>query len=113
MAKRSNDTLYDLPTTKDALGAQAGELDVLLEEAHFLAGTEKRLKEVKARIIELAQGLPGVRHKNLCSIVRYQRGRASLNRELLIENGVTPRQIEASMREGEGYFVCELQKIEE
>ena len=112
MAKRSDDLLFELPET-DVLGKQAAtEVNLLLQEAHSLSGVAARLKEIKDRITELAQGYPGVRYKNMCAIVRYQSGKRSLDRALLVENGVTPEQIEQSMKEGSGYWVCELPKIE-
>lgn len=114
MAKRSNETLDLIPSLDDfAEKATRTELQKLLFEAHSLKEAEKRLKEVKARISELVleEGLSGVRDRNLCAIVRWSAGRKSLDRELLIEHGVTPEQIMSSYKEGASFKVCELEEI--
>lgn len=120
MPKRTDDVLYSLPETSAASRGAKIKLDALIREAHSLRGLEKRKKEVSAEIVELiqAQGLGdgerlGCRSGNLCAVIRYQSGRRSLDKELLIENGVTPRQIEASMKEGTGYWICDLNAIGE
>ena len=53
----------------------------------------------------------GVRSGDKCAVVRWAEGRKSLSKELLIENGVSPAQIVASEKVGEGYWVVELQEI--
>jgi hypothetical protein len=115
MAKRSDENLFQLPTTQEAIQSKRDrvELEALLREAHSLSDAARRLSEVKKRIIELAQGTPGVRYNNLCAIVRYQDGKLSLDRALLVEAGVTPLQLESGTKRGEGYWVCELPKIGE
>ncbi len=114
MAKRSDETLYALPETKEIFKGQARlELEQLLTEAHSLTHVEKRLKEIRNRIVELVKGNYGVRLNNNCAIVRFQSGQSRLVKELLIENGVTPQQIEDSTKQGEGYWVCELCKAGE
>lgn len=122
MAKRSDDQLYNLPETSSASKGVKHKLDTLLREAHSLKGVEKRLKEIKAEMIDLVQqhglvseadGTIGTRIGDLCCVVRYSSGRKSLDRELLVENGVTPGQIAASMKEGNGFWACELPKIGE
>lgn len=119
MAKRSDYKLDALPETASA-GALRGELDSLLREAHSLKGFEKRMKEVKARIGEIIQseglsgdGVLGVRSGNLCAITSWRDGRESFNKELAIEAGITPEQIQQSMKRGEGYWMVELQAIGE
>ena len=118
MGKRSDDTLYALPETKEATAAARKELDVLLKRAHELKTAEAEFKQVKSRISEIvqAQGLAGdgalgVRKGNLCCIVRYQNGRESLRRDLLVENGVDIEILERSTVRGEGFWVCELPEI--
>lgn len=111
MAKRSDESIYALPEVKDILtDKDANELQALLTEAHSLTGAEARLKELKTRIRALAAGQIGVRFNNLAAIIRFQGGKMSINRAKLVENGVSPQQIEDSMVEGEGYWVCELPK---
>lgn len=118
MAKRSDEILYALPETKAAGKTVKNKLDVLLREAHSIKGFEKRLKEIKTEISDLiqehglsAEGMLGVRSGDKCAIVRYAEGRKSLSKELLIENGVSPKQIADSEKVGEGYWVVELQEI--
>lgn len=119
MAKRSDEQLYQLPETSAASRGAKHKLDALLREAHSLKGMEKRLKEVKDEIKDLVQqqglvaedGSIGARLGELCCIVRYSPGRRTLDRELLVENGVTPQQIEQSFKEGSGFYTCELPSI--
>lgn len=118
MAKRSDETLFALPETNSVSRGVKVRLDALLREAHSLRAVEKRLKEVKLELQELIQtnGLAnedtiGVRSGQLCCIVRFNPGRKTLDKSLLIDNGVSPEQIEASTREGEPYVVCELAEI--
>lgn len=117
--KRSDDQLLNLPETSAASRGVRHKLDTLLREAHSLKGVEKRLKEIKTEIVDLVQqhglvaddGTIGTRVGDLCCVVGYRAGRRSLDRELLVENGVSPAQIEMSFKEGEGYWVCELPSI--
>jgi hypothetical protein len=121
MAKRSDDLLYTLPETSDnMLPKPRAELEALLREAHSLKNLESRLKEVKARIVELvqaeglgAEGRLGARDGARCCIVRWQGGRQSLSRELLIEAGVTPEQLDLGTKQGDGSWICELPAIGE
>lgn len=118
MGKRSDESLYSLPETKAAGKAAKNKLDALIREAHSIKGFERRLKEIKSEISELiqqhglaAEGTLGVRSGDKCAIVRWQNGRKTLRKELLIENGVSPEQIAMSETEGEGYWVVELPEI--
>jgi hypothetical protein len=87
-----------------------------------LRQVEKRLKEVKTEIIEILQtqsgletadGKLGCRAGDLCCTARFQTGKRSFNRELAIENGITPEQIEASFKQGADFWVLELAAIGE
>ncbi len=118
MAKRSDESLYMLPETSEASKRDKTRLDALLKEAHSLKGLEARLKEVKTEIVELIQsaglaadGKLGCRSGNQCAIVRWQNGRESLKRELLIDAGVTIEQLAAATTTGKGGWVCELPEI--
>lgn len=130
MAKRSDEALYELPEVKlpkkvpqltlvSPAGLDSMPIAVLLAEAHALREAEKRLREVKEKIREAihAQGYAdptgrlGVRAGTSCALVRWSEGRASLSKELLVENGVSPAQIEASTKRGEGFWVLELPEI--
>lgn len=121
MAKRSDEQLYNLPETSAASRGARHKLDALLREAHSLRDAEKRLKQVREEIREIIQqqdlvsedGTLGVRHGEMCCVVRYQQGRRTLDRELLVENGVTPAQIEGSFKEGAPFYVCEFHTIGE
>ena len=118
MAKRSDELLYTLPETKAASKAAKMKLDALLREAHQSKGFEKRLKEIKTEISDIVQtqglsgdGVLGVRSGDKCAIIRWQDGRRSLSKELLVENGVSPAQIAASEKQGDGFWMCELPEI--
>ncbi len=120
MAKRSEEVLYNLPETKAASKGVKHKLDTLLREAHSLRQVEKRLKEVKSEIIEILQtqdslttddGKLGCRAGELCAIARFQQGKRSFNREMAVEAGVTPEQIEASMKQGADFWMLELAAI--
>ncbi len=121
MAKRSDEILLNLPETKAASKGVKHKLDTLLREAHSLRQVEKRLKEVKTEIIELLQqqdlvtddGKLGCRAGDLCAIARFQKGRATFSRELAVENGITPEQIEASFKQGSDFWVLELAALGE
>lgn len=126
MGKRSDESLYDLPeidppekkapvlSSVAQFDPRTAGLPTLLAEAHTLKEVEGRLKLVKELIKEavLSKNTNGLRCGPLCAIVRFQAGKRTLDREMLVENGVTPAQIEASVKEGPGYWVCELPKIE-
>lgn len=119
MAKRSDESLYSLPETTQASRAARMRLDALLLEAKSLLGVAARLSTIKTEISALvqAEGLAndngyGVRNGNVCAIVSYAAPRRTLNRALLVENGVSPDVIAASMKESEeGTWRVELQEI--
>lgn len=116
---RSDETLLQYPETSaiKVAGTRA-ELDALLREAQSLSTAIARLAVVKTRIREIVvdEGLIGptslgARCERTVAVVRYQAGRISLDQTLLVENGVTPDQIKASKRTGEGYWVVEIDEI--
>jgi hypothetical protein len=117
MAKRSDEQLYTLPEIlhSDFEMQQKDEICRLLREAHeqkLLAdAADKRLKKAKARLTELLQGTPGARSGEFCCIIGWQGGRETLDRTLLVENGVTPEQIKKSMKKGDGSWRVELPRI--
>lgn len=130
MAKRSDEALYELPEVKlpkkvpqltlvSPAGLDSMPIAVLLAEAHALREAKARLEAVKEKIRERVHaegyadstGRMGVRVGNSCSIVRWSGGRTSISRELLVENGVTPEQIEAATKVGNGFWVVELPEI--
>lgn len=122
MAKRTDESLLSLPeTTEVKLRVARTKLNDLLQEAHDLKAASERLAKIKEEIQEIIistrslrygeDNKMGARNGNLCAIVRWTNGRKSLNAELLIENGVTPEQIEKSTKEGNGYWVLELPKV--
>lgn len=101
---------------------------LLLEEAaqlqEYIDMYEGRLKEIlgckvkdedvpgELEMIQQAAGLPGLRFGGLCYKASTQPGRRSLDRGLLVENGVPPETIEASMKEGRPFVKREFKKIE-
>jgi len=114
MAKRSDDSILDFPETDSLPDSVRGEFEALLREAHSLKGFEKRFKEVKARLQEIAlQGDSGLmlRLGELGFLIRYSEGRETIDPALLIENGVLPEQIRLSKKKGEGFWVTELPRV--
>lgn len=119
MPKRSEETLLNLPETKSASKAAQLKLNALLKEALSLKLLEKRQREVKEEIRALIEqqgmqaddGTVGCRNGHQCVIMRWQQGRESLSRELLIENGVLPDVLDKSTKRGEPYAVLEFQEI--
>lgn len=117
---RSSETLESLPDYADLKKAPSKSKTIqLLQEGHQLRHVmqeaDARLKEIKSELsqIQLINELPGVRYGNLCFIASERAGRATLSKEKLIDNGVSPEQIAASMSAGAPYIVAELQVIGE
>jgi hypothetical protein len=129
MAKRSNETLESLPELSEVIPdtrivselydgirmTKQDETRRLLAEAHLLRESEKRLKLVKAKLAEniREEGYEAVRDGIFCCVLRYQDGKESLDRSLLVENGVTPEQIMMSMKRGNPFTVVELSEMSE
>lgn len=112
---RSAETLESLPDYGALKKAPSRPRAIqLLNEGHQLrkvmAEADERLKEIKSELsqIQLINDLPGLRIGNLCFIATERAGKSSLNKELLIDNGVTPSQIAASMKAGNSYVQTEL-----
>lgn len=128
MAKRSAELLLALPEIKPAkklpILSQIADADPAtmslanaLAEAHALRRAGDRLSAVKDRIRELVMDTDkqdGFRIGPVCVLNRWNEGRRSFDRALAIEvAGITPEQIEQSMKQGGGYWVTELAEIEE
>lgn len=116
MAKRSIDTILNLPDVK----RQNLKLAALIREGHSLIEAEKRLKAVRKEIADIitTQGLAGedgqlgARIGHQGAIVRWAEGRFTFDKEKAIDAGVTPQQIDASMKQGAGYWVVELPRMD-
>lgn len=65
-----------------------------------------RRAEIKAQLVDIAErnDVPGMRHGQLVVYYNGSKTKSSLNRALLLENGVTPAQLEASMKESKPYI---------
>ena len=120
MGKRSDEKLIDILDVSQCPPACQTELRALVREGHSLKQLLSRLDEVKKRIAQIVideqglinnRGIYGVRDGPHCVIVREQAGRQTLDRELLIENGVQPWQIDASMKTGKPFTVTEFESI--
>lgn len=90
---------------------------VLLERGHEIKermdSLEKQLREVKDALVGISQGYgmeKGFRYGGLAASIS-QKSRATLSKELLVENGVDPDVISKSMKEGEPYWEVRLDKI--
>jgi hypothetical protein len=81
----------------------------LLEEAHELTErqdeTAERLVEIKQQLSGIARdwSLPGMRFGKFGLQYSGERTRSSLNKGMLIENGVDPEVIKASYKESKPY----------
>lgn len=121
MAKRNSESLQSLPDPKDVIDSLnvARKLTALLNEAHGLKATidkaQTSLDSIKAEItgLQLDHNLPAFRAGRFCCITSEVQGRKTLSRELLIDNGVDPDIIQASMKEGLPYFKTEFPTIDE
>lgn len=78
------------------------ELGVVIERQKADEELEKELK-VKLEKMQNEAELPGLRHMQWCFVARQAAGRRTLDKMLLIENGVDPEVIEQSMKTGEPY----------
>ena len=91
----------------------------LLDEAHLLKSTierqNARLDKIKDELLMIQEEyqLPGFRNGNLCFSASFQEGRRQLNKDLLIENGVGPDIIQASYKQGEGFWKKDLKRLGE
>lgn len=121
MAKRNAETLLNLPETKDIHDRKLrNEFNALLTEAHTLREAEKRLKEVKSRIAEIMteeslvaeDGTIGARNGLLSVTMSWREGRETLDKERLIDAGVTIEQLAYGMKKGQPYQVVELHELE-
>ena len=81
----------------------------LLQELEGLVAARKEMEEREDEIKELLaalqqdNSLPGLRDQGRCFCVETLAGRKTLDKGLLVDNGVTAEQIEASMKEGKPY----------
>lgn len=90
----------------------------LLEELEAVIAAresaEEREQEIKLQLEEIQHdaGALGLRYGDLCFIAREKPGRRTLDKGLLIENGVAPEVIEQSMKEGAPYVERRFKRIE-
>lgn len=78
------------------------ELDLVEETAKI---NKERADEIKEElgVIQSKAGLRGIQYHGLCFAEREMSGRKSLDKMLLIENGVEADTIEASMKTGKPF----------
>jgi len=77
--------------------------DVAIQEVE--AANKQRRQEIKTELAALAEAhdMPGMRHGQLAVYYGGEKTKWSLNRALLLENGVTPQQLEDSMKESKPF----------
>lgn len=70
------------------------------------AALEEQLREIKSALAAIADkyGAPGIRHESLVMYYGGEKTRRTLSRTMLLENGVTPEQIEASYQDSKPYL---------
>ena len=100
-------------------------LEELAQLDEYIEMYESRRKEIvgysdkgkdfpgELEVIQQAAGLPGLKFGRLCYRVSEQAGRRSIDRGLLMENGVRAEVIEASMKEGSPYKRREFKVVPE
>lgn len=86
------------------LMAESADLKVVID------GAEARRKEINEELAVYAEanGLPGFRHGMYGFQYSGWTSRQSLSREKLVENGVDPEAIAASMVDGTPYLNCKV-----
>lgn len=74
-----------------------------------------RMDEIKAELVTYQDTLdaPGIRYGGWAYIHRTAKGRRSLNRDLLMENGVSKAVLDASMKTGEPYSQHTFKRVKE
>jgi hypothetical protein len=93
---------------------QAQQLLTELDAVVMMEKTYKdRGEEIKRELetLQLVAKLPGFRLESLCFVARLMPGRRTLDRLLLVENGVDPEVIDASMKLGEPYMERRFKNI--
>lgn len=117
---RSAETLSTLPDYSQIKKAPGrAKVIQLLQEGHQLkkvmSEADERLKEIKSELsqIQIVNDLPGLRYDRFCFMAVEREGKNSLSKELLIDNGVSPEQINASFKRGASYIETRLEYIED
>lgn len=74
--------------------------------AELISNANDRRKEIKAELAPILQehDLPGLRHGQMALYFGGEKTKWSLDRKLLLENGVTPQQIQDSMKESKPFI---------
>lgn len=115
---RSAETLTNLPDYAVLKKAPSKAKAIqLITEGHQLKNViheaDERLKEIKSELsqIQLMNDLPGLRYNQFCFMAVEREGRPSLDKAMLIDNGVDPAVIAASTRRGAPYIEQRLELI--
>lgn len=98
----------ELPDVREIrCGAEVANLLIELDSVTLMEKAAKeRGDEIKLELTATqgAFGLPGLRFETYCFVARAMPGRKSLDKELLLENGVKPQVIKDSMKTGDPYI---------
>ena len=70
-----------------------------------------RVDQIKEELQELQGDQPGLRFSDRCFVARVKSGRRTLDKGLLMENGVAADVIERSMKQGEDYVERTFRRI--
>lgn len=90
----------------------------LLEQLHavieIIEAYSQEAEQLKTALTDIQEqaGVKGLRYGPLCFVSRVVPGRRTLDRNLLIENGVSPKVIEKSMKQGEESKRREFKNLE-
>lgn len=93
-----------LPRSKMDLAIKLIQEDVAIQEA--MAGAAARRAAIKESLAAICKDeeQPGLRYGQLAVYYNGEKTKWSLNRAMLLENGVTPEQLEESMKESKPFI---------
>lgn len=98
--------------TRQRVIALLESLDQVVTEMAKLADREDDLKQELERL-QAASGRPGFRYGWLCFVAQSVAGRKTLDKMLLLENGVSAKTIESSYKEGKPGTRCTFKRLPE
>lgn len=116
MPRRSDETIYSAPTVDDLESSKPRRKTIaalLLNAADLkqeIARCKAELDDLIDQLLSHSQrlGTTSIRHEGVAFYCSESEGKRTLDRVLLIENGVDPNIIEASMKTGKPFWKKEL-----
>lgn len=95
----------ELPLVNEMASSDRNRAKVLLRRLARIKQDAEHEKEIKLELnnLQTKYALKGFRHGAFCFTAREMPGRETLDRGLLIENGIDPRIIAESMKTGKSF----------